>query len=373
MKNIFVILIFSLFIVSCSNNGEVPNADKIRDYKHQIKELQQKITEVEAEIAKGDYTGLRVPVRVEAVELQPFSHSFTAAGELESVAEAYISPEVSGQIVAIEVAEGQRVKEGQVLARLNTVIVEKNIAEIKSQINLAKIVYEKQSKLWERNIGSELEYLQAKNNYESLLRTLETLQAQLDLAVIESPINGIVEEIFSKQGELASPGMQLMQIVDLEDLIVSVKLSEAYLPVVKKGDFVDITFPSYPDVVFHEKIWRTGNIINKANRTFIVEVKINNKDGLLKPNMLANITINDYSVDDAIVLPSILIREDMEGSFIFVSEKENDRDIAVKKYIKTGKSSKDMTEVIDGLSAGDVIITDGYSNVSKGAVITIMD
>ena len=373
MKNIISILIISLFIASCSNNGEVSNADKIRDYRQQIKELEQKVADAEAEIAKGEYTGLRVPVRVEAVQLQPFSHNFTAAGELESVAQAFISPEVSGQIVSIDVKEGDKVKRGEVLAKLNTVLIEKNIAEVKSSINLAKTIYEKQSKLWERNIGSELEYLQAKNNYESLLRTLETLQAQYDLAIIESPINGIVEDIFLKKGELASPGMQLMQIVDLDVLIVSVKLSEAYLPVIKKGDYVDVTFPSYPDVVFHEKIWRTGNVINKANRTFIVEVKVDNKDGFLKPNMLANMTINDYSVEGAIVLPSILIREDMEGSFIFVSEKEENKDIAVKKYIKTGRSFEDKTEVIDGLAAGDVIITDGYSNVSKGAVVTIMD
>ncbi len=373
MKNIISILIISLIIASCSNNGEVSNADKIRDYKHQIKDLEQKIAVEESELTLSEYNGIRIPVRVETLELQPFSHTFMATGELESVSEAFISPEVSGQIVSVNVKEGELVEKGQKLAKLNTVMTEKGIAELNSQISLAKTVHERQSKLWEKNIGSEIEYLQAKNSYESLLRGLETLQAQMALATIESPIDGIVEEVFLKKGELASPGMQLMQIVDINNLIVSVKLSETYLPIINKGDDVIITFPSYPDLVLNEKVWRTGNVINKANRTFIVEVKIDNGNGILKPNMLANMTINDYNSEGAIVLPSIFIREDMEGSFIFITEKENGNDIAVKKYIKTGRSSNDKTEIVDGLSAGDIVITDGYSNVSKGAVISIMD
>ncbi len=373
MKKIISILIISLFIISCSNEEKMTDADKISSYKHQIKELEQKIQLIEEENALEDYSGLKIPVRVESVQLQNFSHSFTAAGELESISEAFISPEVNGQIVKINVKEGQKVKKGDMLARLNTVVIDENIVEAKVRLDLAKTVYEKQEQLWKKNIGSEIDYLQKKNNYESARNALALLKAQKDFYTIESPINGIVEDIMFKEGELASPGMQLMQIVNLDEMKVNVKLSEVYLPVIKSGDMVNITFPSYPELKYREKVWRTGNVINKQNRTFDVEIKLNNEDGLLKPNMLATVRINDYNAENAIVLPSILIREDMTGSFIFIVEKQNENNIAVKKYIKTGKSYRDRTEVLEGVTAGDIIITDGYNNVSKGAVVNIID
>lgn len=372
MKKIIYLLIISVFIISCSNDDTGSDTDKIATYKHQIRDLEKKIAEIEQN-NKGDYTGLKIPVKVEQIELQPFSHEFVAAGELESVKEAFISPEINGQIIKIAVTEGNYVKKGQFLAKLNTVLIDKGIIELQAQLDLAKTVYEKQSKLWEKGIGSELQYLQAKNSFETLNSSMETLRAQKDLATITSPINGIIETIFQKTGELASPGMQLMQIVNLDELYVNVQLSEAYLPVINKGDIVKVSFPSYPGLVYEEPVYRTGNVINKQNRTFVVQIRIDNKDGKLKPNMLANITINDYNKEHAIVLPSILVREDMEGEFIFISEKDNGNDIAVKKYISTGRSSKDKTEIIEGLEAGDFIITNGYNNVSKGAVLNIIE
>lgn len=373
MKNIISILILSLIVISCSNEKIMTDADKLSSYRHQIKELEAKISEIEKKNTNGDYKGLKIPVRVESVNLQPFSHSFEAAGELESISEAFISPEVNGQIVKIYVKEGQNVKKGDILAKLNTVVIDENIVDAKARLDLAKIVYEKQEQLWKKSIGSEIDYLQKKNNYESAKNALALLKAQKDLYTIESPINGIVEDIAFKEGELATPGMQLMQIVNLDEMKVSVKLSEAYLSVVKKGDYVKVGFPSYPDLKYREKVWRTGNVINKNNRTFEVEVLLNNEKGLLKPNMLATVTINDYNTDNALVLPSILIREDLQGSFIFMAEESDNNKVASKRYVKTGKSFKDKTEILEGLSAGEIIITDGYNNVAKGSVINIID
>ena len=191
------------------------------------------------------------------------------------------------------------------------------------------------------------------------------------MSIIRSPINGLVEEILIKQGELASPGMQLMQIVDLDNLQVISKLSESYLPVIKKGDMVSITFPSYPDLTLDRPVTRIGNVINKQNRTFLVVVDISNQGGKLKPNLLANIKINDYNSSSSIVVPSMVIREDLVGSYLYVAEKNGENMISVKKYIEVGKAYRDQTEVISGLSIGDEIITDGYSNVSDGSYIQI--
>ena len=373
MRRLLVIFAISILFVSCSNNENLSDQDKLSLYKKQIRELEQQIIDIESENADEEYTGLRIPVRAESVSIQPFSHSFTAAGELESIYEAYISPEVNGQIVSINVKEGSVVNKGQVIAKLNTTIVDKNIVELQSQLELASTIFDKQSQLWEKGIGSERQFLEAKNNFESLQNKIYTLKAQREMAIIKTPINGVVEEIFQKKGELASPGMQLMQIVNLNELYITARLSEAYLSVVKKGDYVDVSFPSYPDLKYRKKIWRTGNVVNKQNRTFVVQVKVDNPDGLLKPNMLANITINDYNSENSVVLPSIIIREDMSGSFIFGIKEENGDNVAVKIYIKTGKSFKDKTEVLEGLEEGDIVITDGYNNVSKGAVVTIIE
>ena len=136
---------------------------------------------------------------------------------------------------------------------------------------------------------------------------------------------------------------------------------------------MDINFPSYSGITYREPVYRTGNVINKQNRTFTVQIKIDNGEGILKPNMLANVVINDYNSQQSIVLPSILIKQDMTGSFLFVIGKENGNSIAVKKYIETGNSFKDKTEVLDGLVIGDVIITDGYNNISKGSVVSIIN
>ena len=373
MNRLLIITIISIFIVSCSSGDKnKSDSEKLISYKEQIKELNDKISKIENEDAKEEYLGIAIPVKVESVKTQQFSHSFTATGELESIDDAFISPEVNGQIISVNVNEGEHVKKGQLLAKLNTAIIENTIREVKTQLSLAKTIYEKQTVLWNKNIGSERQYLEAKNNYENLNNKLNTLDAQYNMAIIKSPIDGIVEQIFLKKGELASPGMQFMQIVNINELYVTLKLSEAYLPIIKKGDIVDISFPSFPGLKISEPVYRTGNVINKQNRTFIVQIKINNKDGKLKPYLLANVKINDYSINSAIVLPSIIIKEDAVGSFIYEIQNINGNKEASKIYIKTGISYMDKTEVIDGLSSGNIIITDGYNNVSNGSVITIV-
>ncbi|HJN07030.1 MAG TPA: efflux RND transporter periplasmic adaptor subunit [Bacteroidales bacterium] len=373
MKQLILIFTISIFIISCSSEDENnSDADNLRLYKTQVKELNEKISDIEQANNDKEYSGIKIPVKLESLSLRPFSHNFTAVGELESINDAFISPEINGQITSVYVSEGQYVQKGQLLAKLNTVIIETNIQEIESQLSLAKTIYEKQSSLWEKNIGSERQYLEAKNSFENLQNKLSTLKAQYDLAIIKSPINGIVEEIFHKKGELATPGMQLMQIVNIDELYVTVKLSEAYLPIIKKGDIVTISFPAYPGLEYRKPVYRTGNVINKQDRTFIVQIKIANKNGKLKPHLQANVNINDYNIDNVIVLPTILIKEDMTGSFIYIVETANGKSIATKKYIKTGISYKDKTEILDGLSAGDMIITDGYSNVSNGSVVNVI-
>jgi RND family efflux transporter MFP subunit len=374
MKKIFVILIISALFAACSsnNNDEDSIRGQIDDYKAQVKELNNKIKELEAQLPNNGANSNATKVRIMEVEMQPFSKYFTATGEIEAIREAYISPEVSGQITRISVKEGQKVKRGQLLGKLNTSLIEKNIQEVETQLELAKTFYEKQTELWEQGIGSERQYLETRNNYENLQNKLASLKEQYNMSILYSPIDGYVEDIILKQGELASPGMQLMQIVDLDNLHVSAMLSEAYLPILKKGEMVTVTFPSYPDLKMKSPITRVGNVLNKQNRTFKVEVTVENPNGMLKPNLLANIEINDYNSDASMIVPSMVIREDLKGSYLYVVENNGNQLISKKKYIETGKAYNGSTEVLSGISIGEQVIVDGYSNVSDGSFIEVV-
>ncbi len=378
MKKLVLIIIIGISVVACTPTRDAETIKKeIREKQSTKEELTIQINELETELLKINgntiYSGKKVAIKTMVAKKEKFDHFFTATGEIESVNEAFISPEVNGQVVKIAVVEGQKVKKGQLLAKLNTSLIEKNIQEVKTQKTFAKTMYDKQSDLWNRNIGSERQYLEAKNNYESLENKYQTLKTQYDMSVITSPFSGVVEEIMIKEGELAGPGMMLMQVVSLNDLIIKAKLSEAYLSSIEVGETVSLTFPSYSDLKMEAVISRMGNVISKQNRTFIVEIKLNNSNNSLKPNMLVNVLFNDYSGADNFVVPSILVKKDLNGRYLYVVAKKGENDIASKKYIETGKSYKDKTEVVDGLKISDLIITDGYNHVSDGSVVNIKD
>lgn len=373
MKKLFVLVVLSTILFACSDPSSKDEIkSNIEKYKSEITELEGKIEALKARLPDTGIITNATKVRVVELKQQAFSKYFEATGELEAIHEAYISPEVNGQIIAVEVEEGDKVKKGQVVARLNTSLIEKNIAEVKTQLELAKTIFEKQSELWDQGIGSERQYLESKNSYEGLENKLATLQETYNQSVIRSPIDGHVENIMLKKGELSGPGVQLMQIVNLDKLKVSTMLSEAHLPVVDEGDEVTVTFPTYPDIVLTEKVSRISNVINKQNRTFSIEVELDNIDHRLKPNLLATIRINDYNSKASLVVPSLVVREDVSGPYLYIAQSNSDTWRAVKKYIETGQSYIDKTEVLSGLSENDLVITDGYGNVSDGAVIQIV-
>jgi RND family efflux transporter MFP subunit len=269
----------------------------------------------------------------------------------------------------ILVEEGDVVKKGQLLARLNSSITENTIEEVKTQLELANILFEKQQQLWEKNIGSEVQYLRSKNNKEALESKLLTLEAQREMAYVRSPLNGIVDRINIEEGELAMPGLQLMQIINLNKLKILAEISEKYLPVINKGDFVELTFPTYPDIRLGVPVSRTGNVVNLGNRTFPVELRIDNIDGKLKPNILALITFLDFSQEEALVVPSIIVKSDIQGEYVYVARNIEGKKIAKKVYISTGRSYNDESLVVSGLEVGDQIIIEGYSLVTDGTEV----
>jgi len=375
MKKIIFLLLIIIFTACRSNDSPEKIKEKIQGYKNDISELNHKIDKLEEELTKysnDNNSEHKILVSVLKLEYQKFNHFIDASGSVESINEAFISPEINGQIKKIYVTEGQRVKKGDLLAQINTSITEKTINEVKTSLELTATIYKKQEQLWKKKIGSELQFLEAKNNKESLESKLSTLNAQLEMALVKSPINGIVDEIFQKEGELGMPGIQLMQVVNLDKLYINIDVSEAYLANINKGDMVTLEFPAYPEIKMEVPIHRIGNVVKPENRTFTVQLKINNLGEKLKPNILSIIKINDFSTDSALVVPSIIIKQDFQGSYVYIAEKQNENMVAKKVYVITGMSDGSNTMITEGLNPGQMVITKGYNLVKNGAEIKLI-
>ena len=373
MKKILALVVI-LGLVSCSQapQDEESIRQQISEYKSEINQINTKIKELENKLEEFDGDErYSVPVSVKMIDYEVFNHYFEVRGTAEAVNESMISPETSGTIENIYVKEGERVRKNQLLAKLSTEIIENSIQEVESQLEYAETVYEKQKRLWEKKIGSEMQFLEAKNRRDGLQKNLQTLRSQLDMAMIKSSINGVVDEIDMKVGELAMPGVPMMQVVSLDELFINADVSETYLASVKEGDTVELSFPVYPDIKMKVPVHRIGNVINPGNRTFKMQLRINNPGSKLKPNILAVMRINDFTTPSALIVPSNIIKQDAKGQYIYVIREENGEKIARKVYIETGMTYDDKSMVIDGLELGDEVITKGYTQVSDGAPVSI--
>ncbi|HOP03528.1 MAG TPA: efflux RND transporter periplasmic adaptor subunit [Tenuifilaceae bacterium] len=373
MKKYLSILLVAM-LAGCSST-ESPEAirakisalkDQSLDINHQINELEKQLESMENDEQMSGY----VPVKTETLTKQLFEHFIIVNGKVELVEEAMVSPEANGQITKIHVEKGQRVSKGDVLITLNTSIIENSIAELKLGLELATKIFEKQKGLWEQNIGSELQYLEAKNAKESLEHKLKTLNSQLEMSIVRAPFSGIVDDIYLKEGELASPGRAVLYLANLQKLKIVTDVSETLLPKIHVGDVVSVKFPTYNDIKLQAPIHRIGNLIDPKTRTIKVEILVDNIEGKIKPNQIAMLSIKDFEAKQALVVPSIVVKQDSRGEFLFVTDKnEEGNAIATKKYVTSGLSYFDRTMILDGISEGQKVIVAGYNQVGNGSLI----
>ncbi len=369
MKQIIYLVAIAM-LASCGGAKKEGAKEKealLAQYKQEVHDLNQKITALEKELQEGKAVEY-VAVKVNQVQPQLFEHFIEVTGSVEADQEVNVSPEGSGKIIDILVREGQRVSKGTVLATLNTEMLDQGIAEAKIAVDLATTTFERQKNLWEQKIGSELQFLQAKSNKESLERRLESLQAQKDMAAIKAPVAGVVDVIYQKKGEIASPQMPFAKVVNIDKVKVYAEVSEAYLTKLKEGDKVNISFPAIGKDV-NATINMIGNYINPNNRTFRLRVNLDNRDNMIKPNLLSVVKIRDYSAENAFVIPSLLVKQDFKGEYTFIAEKEGNDFAAKKIYVKSGVSDNNMSEITEGLKAGDIIISEGYNQVVSGTLV----
>ena len=356
---------------SSINQDDLKIIKLITMQKNKIVGIENKIKTLENKMTAKDQKKL-LPVAVKDMQNEKFDHYIITYGEVEAKNYAMISPEMNGRIEKIYVSRGQNVDKGQLLVSLNTDAINKQIKGVKSSLEFATTTFEKQNNLWKQNIGSEIEYLTSKNTKETLESQLEGLEAQKRMAQIRAPFNGVIDQIFPKEGEIAGPGFPVIEFVNLDKLIIKADISEAHINKIKKGQIVELRFSSIPDYKIKTPIIRVSKVIESASRTFEIEMQINNPEEKIKPNMVSTIMVNDFSSDKAFVVPSLVIRKDISGSYVYILNKVQNQNIIGKKYISTGLSYDENTMIVKGISTGDKVIVKGYHLVSAGVPVKLI-
>jgi RND family efflux transporter MFP subunit len=370
MKKIIFYSVLTAFLVSCS-----ATADKKADLatlKAQRDELNKKITQLES---KADSTGTTAEVKTTSVNVADavesvFDHYIQVQGTVDADENIAVSPQISGIVTAVYVKEGSPVNKGTVLAELDAQVMKQSLEEVKTQLDLAKNIFDKQSYLWEKKIGSEVQYLQAKTTKESLEQRLSTMKEQLKMSKILSPIAGTVESVPLRVGQSVSPGGNgsTIRVINMSVAKITAEVSEAYATKIHDGNFVLVSFPDLGKEL-QTKLSFTGKYIDPTNRTFKVECKVSTREVPLRANMIAYIKIKDYSNARAYCLPVNYVQNDQNGKFIYVARQDGKNWIADKRMITTGKDYNGVIEVLDGLKAGEKIVTAGFQNLNSGTNI----
>ena len=373
MKRIYVLL--AAVMILASSCGPKDKQAQLEKLKKQRDDLNMEIATLEKELeAEGvDLTKEPKHKAVNIAEIKPveFNHYIEIQGNIESDDNIFIPAESPGVVEKIYVKAGDKVSKGQLLAQLNADVYEKSIEELKNGLELATTVYDKQKKLWDQKIGSEIQYLQAKNTKEGLEKKLATVMEQYDMTKIKSPISGTVDEIAIKEGEMAAAGFGAIRVVKLDDLKLKASLSEDYIDNVKTGDIVKIFVPSL-DSAIEQEITAVSSVINPDTRTFTIEVKVPTIENLIKPNMLAVLKIKDYSNSEAVVVPLNVVQKTADSKFLFIVDEDNEGNmIAKRREVKVGKNYNGRIEILENLKVGEKIIVTGFQELADGDVVKI--
>jgi len=372
-KKIIVIAILSLLIISCSNkeNGTVDaliSSKNVKALQERKATLQADITKIEEALATLDIKAEEALVEVATLKDTLFNHYLEIQGSVDTKENILVQPEFSGLLTTLNVTAGQRVTKGQILGRVDDAGMSQQLASAENQYALAKTTYERQKNLWDKKIGSEIQYLQAQTQMVSAQKSVAQIKAQLAKTIIRAPFTGTIDELFVEKGQVVSPNPQgLMRIVNLGNMFVSTSVPETYIGKLKIGDQVDVYLTSLGKT-YKGKVRQIGNFINPNNRSFGIEVSVPNPDNMLRPNQVAKLKIIDYTNKTAIVVPTNVVQEDGEGNkFIYTVEGSNGKTGTAKKVlVDVGKSSDNVTEIVSGLSANDLIVTEGVNTISEG-------
>ena len=376
MRAIISTLILGIFLVSCGSND--PQA-KLRELESQRDDLTVQIEELKKEVAQnnGDSGNNKMSyVQLKKVIPTDFKHFIKIQGTIESDNNILVPPQSPGIVKKIYVEKGDQVKKGQLLAELDGAIYESTIQELKTNLKLAKTVFERQKRLWNKKIGSEIQYLQAKTNKEGLEQKLTTVNEQYKLTKINSPISGTIDQVLIKEGEAAAAGFGAIRVVQLSDLKIKAVLSESYISILKTGDLVDVHIPVLGKNL-KLKIDAVSQVIDPKHRTISIEIVIPKGETSIKPNMLAVLTINDYENSTALTVPVDVLQKTGGEMFLFAAKEHpeypDEKWLVEKRFVEPGKYYAEEIEILKGLNENEHVVVFGFQDLADGQTVKIGD
>lgn len=386
MKKIYILILpFVLLLNSCGNDAKKDvdtliadeNVEAMKEKRELLKKeksaLEADLKKLSKAIENINPTKKETLVTVLTAKDTIFNHYLELQGSVDTKKNIVITPEMNGILKQVFVKEGQRVSSGQILARVDDGGMSQQLSQLQIQADLAKTTYERQKRLWDQKIGSEIQFLQAKSAYEAQQKAVDQLKVQIGKTAIRAPFSGVIDDVITEQGSVVSAGMsQIIRIVNLNDMYIEAVIPERYLTDVTEGKDVEVYFPVLGETI-NAKIRQAADFIDPNNRTFKVEIAVPNKDGNIKPNLTAKLKINDYTNPSAILIPQSVISENADGEqYVYVvKEDAENKQRAERAIISTGKTQGDFIEVTDGLENGDQVINAGARSVNDGQEVTI--
>ncbi|RAJ10585.1 RND family efflux transporter MFP subunit [Chitinophaga skermanii] len=367
-KGYYLLPVLAITVAACGGGGENQRAKD----STKLVSLKKEVAELEAKLKLGDTAKVEKQknITVATVNDTTFNHYIDVQGSVDARENVNVSTRSQGGVItAIFVKEGQHVSQGQTLAQVDDRLAQASIAELKTRLQLAEITYKKQANLWEQKIGSEIQYLNAKNGYEALQKSLAVAQEQSASNKIISPINGTVDAVIAKVGDVAAPGQPSFRVVNSNNLKVVANIAESFAAKVRTGDPVVISFPDINKEI-NTRIGFAAQLIDPISRTIKVEVPLP-ADRDLRPNMIAQIKIVDYTAKNAIVVPVNVIQYSLGKPYVMVVKNEGGKQVAKRAMIEMGRTYNDLAEVKSGLTAGDQIVTTGYQGLNENDFVKL--
>jgi len=389
MRKIYSLLIITVILISCGEKKIISieslvSTGTLTELKEKKKEIASNLETINKDleainraISKKDTVKKLPLITTFTTKTEVFNHYLEIQGNVKTKQNILVYPEIPGILRKILVKEGQRVSKGQLLAVIDDGGLSNQVAQLEATTQLAKTTFERQKRLWEEKIGSEIQFLQTKTNYEAQRNSLQQLKSQQSKASIRAPFSGVIDDVLKEPGTVIAPGQgsEVFRIVNLKNMYVEAEVPEKYIASITKNKEVKVAFPVLGETLISQ-IKQVGSFINPNNRSFKIEVTVANKSGNVKPNLTAKLQINDYTKMKAILIPQSIISENAKGEqFIYVlkDKKPNNEAVAARLIIETGKTQGDMIEVTKNLSENAEVIMEGARSVNNGQVVKVIN
>jgi len=366
MKRILAIGLAITLLAACQSKP-VNRQEQLNQMKKQRDQLNDKIAALEAQLGDSSQAGGKV-VAVSVTKLEPssFKNYIEVQGAVDAQNNVVATAEAAGVVTGIYVKTGQHVSKGQVLAQLDDKVVQNGIAQLKNQLDYAKNIYDRQKNLWDQNIGTEVQLLTYKNNYENLKKQIDVQQSQLDMYKVKSPINGTVDAVDIKVGQALTPGIPAIRVVSTDDLKVKGEVGESYASQINQQEPVLLIFPDIQDTL-NTRLSYVSRVVDPSSRSFDVEIRLPSSNKY-HPNMIALIKVQNYTNDHAIVVPVNVIQKSEDGNYVYVNENNKAKRIKITE----GRNYNGNVEIISGLKEGDSLITTGFEDLDDGDSLQIV-